>query len=351
MKTFAKLKAIPEDFVVEEITKEGKLGILGNQNNNVFDEKKKDFLWCDLVKKEIDHFTTIKEISKFLNKNISDIGYAGTKDKKAITVQKISIFRPDLEKLKNFSHPKIVLKNFSWNKRKIKMGYLEGNHFKITLRDIDKKDAIKISNKIGKTKEFPNYFGSQRFGIKNNNAKIGKLLLKRKFEEAVKLILEDSQSKEMYYYLSRNPGDFLGAIKKAQRKNMLMFVNAVQSKIFNEILKRALEEKLDFTKKGMENCILPGYKTRFYDGKLGEIEERVLEENGLTLEDFDVVEIPYLRIKGGFRKALVEVKDLDVGVGDDEMFEGSKKIILEFSLPSGVYATTFLDSFFDFSDQ
>jgi len=348
MRPNAKLKTIREDFVVKEITNNEEKLDFSKDSKFPSEENRKDFIWCDLIKKEIDHFTAIKEISKILNIPLSDIGYAGTKDKNAITIQKISIFRPDLEKLKNFSHQKITLKNFSWNKRKIKMGYLGGNYFKITLRDIDKKEAIKAANKIRKTAEFPNYFGKQRFGIKNKNADIGKLILKRKFDEAVKLILEDSGNKEIYYYLSKNPGDFLGAIKRADRKNILILVNAVQSKIFNEILERALEERLNFTKKGMESCILPGYKTRFYDGHLGEIEKEVLKNNNLALEDFDVKEIPYLRIKGGYRKALVNVKDLSLEIRDDEMFEGSKKIILEFSLPSGVYATTFLEQFFEF---
>ena len=40
-----------------------------------------------------------------------------------------------------------------------------------------------------------------------------------------------------------------------------------------------------------------------------------------------------------------EVKDLEVEVADDEKFSSSKKIILKFILPSGVYATTFLENF------
>jgi tRNA pseudouridine13 synthase len=274
------------------------------------------------------------------------------------------------------------LKNFKWVKRKIKIGYLEGNRFRIVVRDLDKKDAIKISNKIRGLDWFPNYFGPQRFGsLRGNNVKIGKLILKRKFEDAVWAILTDIGAKESsdvrfareklskeknfisaagYFpnylklekgtlnYLSRNPGDFVGAIKKAERKNMLMFVHSVQSKIFNEILEIALSEGIDFTKKGLESCILAGYKTRFYDGRLGEIEREVLENHGLQLNDFDVGEIPYLRIKGSFRKAVVKVDGLEISVEDDEIFPSSRKIVLNFTLPSGVYATTFLEKFFEF---
>ncbi len=354
--TQAKLKHKVEDFIVEEIGEKWNAKISENfevppTNNQIPTTENSNavFLWCELEKKDIDHFTAIKETLRLLGKRPDEIGYAGTKDKRAWTSQRISIFQPNLEKIKNFSHPNIILKNFKWNKRKIKMGYLEGNHFKIILRDIDKKDAMKVTKHIRNLEWFPNYFGPQRFGTKGNNVKIGKLLLKRKFEEAVKEISEDNQRQGEYmkYHLSKNPEDYIGAIKKVDRKNMLMYINAAQSKIFNEILETALEENLSFTKQGQTSCLLIGYKTRFFNGRLGEIEQQILANHNLTLEDFDIKEIPYLRIKGSFRKAVTEIKDLEIETEDDEEFEGSKKITLEFTLPSGVYATTFLENFFN----
>ncbi len=354
----AKLKHKTEDFVVEEIgekwgTKISEEFIPNTIPNldNLDLSNSKEFLWCEMEKQNIDHFSAIKEVARLLNKRTNAIGYAGTKDKRAWTSQRISIFNPDMEKVKLFCHSKIILKNFKWNKRKIKMGYLEANHFKIILRDIDKKDAMKIVKHIRSIKWFPNYFGPQRFGAKGNNVKIGKLILKRKFEEVIREISEDSQRQGEYmkYHLERNPEDYIGALKKVDRKNILMFIHSVQSKIFNEILKTALSEGLDFTKKGQTSCLLVGYKTKFYNGCLGEIEQQVLVSHNLKLEDFDIKEIPYLRIKGSFRKAVTEISDLGVETSDDEEFEGSKKIELKFTLPSGVYATTFLELFFGFA--
>ena len=383
-KVFAKLKYKVEDFIVEEIGDKWECKVsdmFDSGKINLDLENVKDFLWCEMEKQDIDHFTAIKEITRLLGKGVDSIGYAGTKDKRAWTSQRISIFKPDVEKVRAFHHPKIVLKNFKWSKRKIKMGYLEANYFRIVLRDISKKDAIYITKPIRGTKWFPNYFGLQRFGSqRGNNVKIGELIIKRKFEEAVWAILTDTGNeqdsitevrlrlkkeknfkeafeyfpfflkleKQILYYLSKNPDDFLGAIKKSDRKTILIIVNSVQSKIFNEILETSLDEGLDFTKKGQESCLLVGYKTRFYNGRLGEIEQQVVANHGLKLEDFDIKEIPFLRIKGSFRKAVTEVKDLEVEIDNDEEFKGSKKIILEFTLPSGVYATTFLDMFFDF---
>jgi tRNA pseudouridine13 synthase len=347
----AKLKQKVEDFIVEEIGEKWPTKISEKfiqPKIEIENNEQKDFLWCEMEKKDLDHFTTIKNISELIGKQSNDIGYAGTKDKRAWTSQRISIFKPNIDKIKDFKHPHIILKNFKWNKRKIKIGYLDANHFKITLREVERKDAIKITNHIRSTSWFPNYFGPQRFGINGNNVKIGKLLLKKEFEKAAKEIAGDNPRKKeiIEYYLRKNPKDFLGALKKLERKSMLMYINAVQSKIFNDILEQALEEGLSFTNKGQTSCLLIGYKTRFFNGRLGEIEQQTLKNHNLTLEDFDLKEIPYLRIKGSFRKAVTEIKDLEIEILDDEENPEFKKIILEFTLPSGVYATTFLENFF-----
>lgn len=386
-KVHAVLKKSPEDFVVEEIGEKWPCKVSNlfpsnkNPEVNLKEEEKRDFIWCELEKRDIDHFHAIKEIANQLKKSIRAIGYAGSKDRLAHTSQRISIFQPNIEDIKKFNHEKIYLKNIKWGKRKIKIGYLDANHFKITLRDIDKKDAVKISNSIRTTPFFPNYFGSQRFGsVRENNVKIGLLLIKRKFKEAVEEILYGDSPKErddvkevrkkllqeknyhdaISYFpkvlqlersilinLAKDPENYINAINRSEQKNILMCANSVQSKIFNDILKQALEEGVDFSKEGQRSVPLLGYKMKFSNGRLGEIEEEVLAKYKLNLQDFDINEIPFLRIKGSYRKAIIEVKDINVEIGDDEQNEGTKKIILEFTLPSGAYATTYLGEFFE----
>lgn len=386
----AKLKVFEEDFVVEEIGEKWRCAVsseflAGKPDLSKLEENdNREFLLCEMEKKGIDHFRAVRELASEIGKGHDAIGYAGSKDKKAWTSQRISIFNPDLELLKNFYHPNIYLKNFKWGKRKIKLGYLDGNHFRVVLRDLDKKIAVKIANEIRKQNGFPNYFGSQRFGsVRGNNVNIGLKILKRDFEGAVMEILTGVGGKEQeevisarlrlrkegdfsaaleYFprylrferglieYLVRNPGDFVGSLIRGQRKSILMYVNSVQSKIFNEILEEALEERVDFSVKGQRCIPLFGYKMKFSQGKLGEIEQDVLKRFGLGFEDFNIEEIKYLRLKGGYRPALVEVSDLDVVLEGDEVYSGSSKMNVEFSLPSGVYATTFLGNYFDLEE-
>jgi tRNA(Glu) U13 pseudouridine synthase TruD len=359
-KIYAKLKTTPEDFIVEETHSEWNCKVspdfLPTTNYPLPTENSaKNFLWLELEKRDIETFQAIKILCQHLNKQPIEIGFAGIKDKVAHTSQRISIENPNIEKIKTFSHPNIILKNFKWNKRKIKTGYLDGNHFTITLRDIDKKDAIKITSTLRKTTSFPNYFGPQRFGVNSRNLKVGKLLLKRKFEDAAKTLFPNDRTilkrgtqprGDVPWANETNFKDPIKLIRRLPRKVLLMQVQSVQSQIFNEIVEKALNQNIDLNQKGQQNGILAGYKTRFSQGKLGKIEQQILKNHNINLDDFDIREIPFLRVKGSFRRALVNIENLEIETANDEIFKPSKKITLSFTLPSGTYATTFLENFF-----
>ncbi len=389
---YAKLKVVPEDFIVEEIGDKWDCAISDEKHfgekgdfSKLDMEETRDFLWCELEKYDIDSFRAMRECSSQIRRGPDSVGFAGTKDKRAWTSQRISIFRPDMDLIQKFTHDNIYLKNFKWAKRKIKMGFLYGNRFKVILRDVEKNDARSVSSVIRKTKHFSNYFGKQRFGsVRGNNAKVGKLIIQKKYREAVWAILTDTSPKEReetrearekfakekdckealtYFpeflrfergvlsHLAHNEEDYVGALRRVDRKNCLMFVHSVQSLIFNEILEEALEAGVDFTKPGQQRIPLFGYKGHFDGGELGQIEEEVMARHGLTFEDFRLDDLSYLSLKGDLRLALIPVDDLDVDVSEDETHEGSKKIALSFRLPSGVYATTFLGNFFDLEEM
>ena len=382
----AKFKQSTEDFIVEEVFGDWNPKISEQDNFNQSPDLSslqpnpdRSFLACELEKRNIDLFSAIKILASHLHKGTDSIGYAGIKDKKAHTCQRITIFEPDMELIKTFKHENIYLKEFRWEKRKIKMGYLDGNRFTIILRDLDKKDAIKLSTHLRRLDHFANYFGKQRFGsVRGNNAKIGKLLVKREFKKAIDALLLDTSNKEQeevtfariklkkekdykealsyfpeYLRFERRILEYLAkgaepleVIKRLERKSMLMYVHALQSKIFNSILEKALAENFDFTRKGQQKIPLMGYKTKIEEEPLKEIDKQVLEDESISLEDFDIREIPYLRIKGDLRDAVVPIGDLELELEDDEENEGSKKMILKFTLKKGTYATTFLENFF-----
>src|SRR4030042_2243974 len=80
----------------------------------------------------------------------------------------------------------------SWkNNKKIKTGDLKGNRFTITVRNIQKGDTPGFYSRAKTIPEIgvPNYFDSQRFGSVIHNEFIGKYLIKKNYEQAVKIFL------------------------------------------------------------------------------------------------------------------------------------------------------------------
>jgi len=378
-------KHLPQDFIVEEIWGNevchisDTLESLKNHNTDIGKltlVDRKPFLTCDLEKINLDHFKLLSLLAKELHNLPHELGYAGTKDKVAWTCQRISIFNADIDRIKSFSFPGIVLKNFKWAKHKIKIGDATGNRFRVVLRDVDEA-ALKILSRMRNTESFPNYFGPQRFGsLRKENVHIGTLIVKQKFEEAVFAYLTtfgDNESEEIktakkrlkaekkpseaknYFpqeltaecrildHLSRHEKDWIGALQTIGEKALLIMCQSVQSIIFNEVLEKALDENLR-----INNASIPlvGYNSRFSLGRLGEIEKEVVKAHNLERKDFFVPQIPFLSLKSSLRNACFKVNNLSIETEDDDIFKPSKKIVLTFTLDSGTYATTFLEAFF-----
>ena len=110
------------------------------------------------------------------------IAYAGTKDKRANTSQWFCIKKRDpktifraAQKVQN-----LFVGNFTFKPETLKLGQLQGNRFKIALRQITADPAlVEASLQSVKERGFVNYYGLQRFG---NSAEVptyavGKALL------------------------------------------------------------------------------------------------------------------------------------------------------------------------------
>jgi tRNA pseudouridine13 synthase len=115
--------ASPRDFTVEEIplyefTGEG------------------EHLVLKVRKKEMTTWEMLDAISGHLGIRRRDIGYAGLKDKHAMTIQYISLPAKLEEKLSTFSHEKIKILDTTRHNNKIRVGHLKGNRFEIRLKKV-----------------------------------------------------------------------------------------------------------------------------------------------------------------------------------------------------------------------
>lgn len=170
----------------------------------------------------------------------SAITYAGTKDKRAKTSQLFCMRRryPNIISNSVKSIPNIHIGNFTFKTTTLKLGQLQGNRFRIALRNVTATDDI-IEEAVNclKANGFINYYGLQRFGncASVPTYKIGEALMRGQWKEACELILKPRDNepdfmKEMrdYWWKTR---DAEGALKK------LKWDKSVESKLLNGFFK------------------------------------------------------------------------------------------------------------------
>ncbi len=390
------------DFIVQEITPEKevceiKRFLSENAIENASpidppqtpDDRKYSHLHCELEKYNADMPLVFKILSGQLRISKKRIGFAGLKDKRAVTSQKISIFNPDLEQLKRFRSRVVDLRKFEWKTDRIEIGDLTGNRFTITIRNLE-LEKKEIENSINDffsqatQTGVANYFGEQRFGgIRNNTHKVGQLLLADKTEEAILLYLTQETDREPpeltsirhtlaenrdYYqalkafpnkfrferaicqHLHNNPHDFAGALQKLPKNMRYLFTHAVQSDLFNQHLAKRLESGLglapidgDDLEDGTPTLPLIGFETKLTETAMGKLGQEVLAENGLSTTHFRSKTIPEISSRGSARKIAIKPYDFElVEISDDEYYPEKQKATLRFSLEKGSYATTVL---------
>lgn len=399
-----RLKRSPEDFLVEEISsypervEGGRITIAKVTAQN----------W------EMNRL--VRELSKALGISRDGIGFAGTKDKRAITSQLMSFHAP-VERVMGINLHQVRIEDAYPAKKALTIGDLVGNRFHILVSGTELKGkelADALDQTAGALKElggYPNFFGVQRFGaVRPVTHEVGKWIVKGDFERAVmtyagnpvpqeseatreaRRILEqerDFQRALDYFprtltfermaigYLARNPGDYVGAIQVLPPNLQMMFVHAYQSYLFNRMLSERVRRGLPLNRPLVGDIVLPadrlglpdhdhgvpvtagnldlverqvrngrafisavlfGSESVLCEGEMGEIERKIIAEEGLENKDFQVPNLHQCSSKGNRREVLGRIGDLVYKAGEDE-------VRFSFSLNKGCYATSLLREF------
>lgn len=306
------LKKQPEDFIVNEVFKRN-LSETGKYT--IFILKKKDY----------NTEGAISEVARQLNIDRKRISYAGLKDKRAITTQHISILNCDPNK--KFIHENIILTKLGYSNAPISLGDLEGNKFKITIREL-KDPKINI-------KKVPNYFDNQRFGSFNHL--IGKHLVNSEFKQATELIMQNDYSKKRYMedILVKNPNDYVNALRQIQPKMLKLYVHAYQSYLWNKTVELYLKKNPNTAQRKIP---MIGFGMEV-DDDLQKIIDKIMFEENLNQRSFIIRQIPNLSVEGTNRELFIDYKNLTYKIEQDEENTEYKKVVFEFFLPKGSYAT------------
>jgi tRNA pseudouridine13 synthase len=175
-----------------------------------------EHIWVQVSKDGANTAFVAQRIAEYAGVKENDVGYAGLKDRYAVTEQWFSIYLPKGETpdLMQLTHDEFTVLAQSRHVKKLRRGDLLGNHFAIILRDVEGDKTLTEANlKQIQQHGVPNYFGPQRFGHDGGNVEQGRLMVSRKIRV-------------------RNP------------KMKGIYLSAVRSFVFNEILAERINNGL-----------------------------------------------------------------------------------------------------------
>lgn len=361
----------PEDFIVEEIHHNSVCRV--DTPKIKYERPKSQYVLALLIKKNISTFDACRILAIKNSLDPKEISFCGLKDSFGITAQLICI--PNKVKLKQIKFKKFFITQFKPTNKKLSLRDHVGNHFIIRARNVrqDIKTCEKILEKVkAKIKGgLPNFYGPQRFGVRQKNHLYGKLLIKKRYKEFIERVLIDTGKyeelkiknirkkikenmhdlKKCYAILSRVPQllhekeivehllkeNFEQTIKKSEI--LRFYLHSFSSYLFNLALSSLIEKtKGDFSK--LKNFQLQkiGYNSKI-DKSTFNLYSKILKKENLTFNE--------LRL--AFKKFGIEGRPRNVLFYPQNFIYSmkNKDIFLSFDLGVGEYATILLDFIFN----
>ncbi len=201
------LKRLNEDFIVTELPLQLPSG-------------DGEHLWLDVEKNGANTAFVAQQLAEAAGVQERDVGYAGLKDRYAITRQWFSVYLPigkgkgETPNLTELRHPEFKVLSQSRHVKKLRPGDLQGNRFRIVLREVaGDRDAIEANLQAVASRGAPNYFGAQRFGFEGGNVEQGRAMLARDIR-----------------------------VRSPKKKGL--YLSAVRSFVFNEVLALRIQRGL-----------------------------------------------------------------------------------------------------------
>ncbi|TQS37129.1 hypothetical protein Golomagni_02407 [Golovinomyces magnicellulatus] len=173
-----------------------------------WNERGGEYLHMSLFKQDRDTMEVVSYMARQLKVKPHVFSYAGTKDRRAVTTQRVSAYRLTAETVVKINENiyNATVGNFKYEKKPLELGELKGNLFTITLREchLPSDNPVDLTQRRQKIQEvlesasqtlvstgFINYYGLQRFGtFEIGTHTIGMLILQGDYARAVACILK-----------------------------------------------------------------------------------------------------------------------------------------------------------------
>jgi tRNA pseudouridine13 synthase len=323
LRTLGKIREQPEDFRVDEVP----AYLPGGQGEHLF---------VHFEKRSLTTRDAVERLAKALGSNPRDAGFAGLKDKQAVTTQWASFPGASAEQARGLELPGIRVLDAARHGNKLRTGHLRGNRFQIRVRgqQLDADVARTILTELTGVGA-PNYYGEQRFGIAERNLERARAWVmgggrapRDRFER--KLLFSTLQSALFNAWLAERihaglyqavvPGDLM-----RKEDSGGLFVATAPADV------------ADATQRMRAWEISPtgpmfGAKMRWPEADAAQREQAVLEAAGITLETFAA----HAKYGEGTRRPMrIRPEAWQVEVE-------AEALLVSFDLPSGGYATMVL---------
>ena len=338
-------------------------------------------------------------LAKYFGVRPDDVGFAGFKDKRAVAIQTFSVPTDEGVEPREFDRSFLRLLSASRHRNKLRTGHLYGNRFRIRVREVTKESTEVAKEVVARIARdgLPNFYGPQRFGIHGMGHLLGEALLRRDVEGAVGWLLYPQEGIDepfrhlavegkfaealealppgrsaeaaLLHSMRRHPGNLRAAARRIPRQLRKMYYSAFQSRLFNWVLRERLawgpdalttlqegdlaylhakgacfsvEDPASEQPRMVSQEISPsgpmfGKKVLLAEGEMGRLERSVLARTGLRRGSF-VSHVKGLALDGGRRPLRVPVAETDV-----RWLDGEDALLVSFTLPTGVFATTLLE--------
>jgi tRNA pseudouridine13 synthase len=297
------LKRLNEDFIVTELPLQRPCG-------------EGEHLWLEIEKNGANTTFVAQQLAEAARVPDVNVGYAGLKDRYAITRQWFSVYLPKGETpdLTQLQHPEFKVLSQSRHMKKLRPGDLLGNRFRIVIRDVTgERDAIEANLEAVASQGVPNYFGAQRFGHGGGNVEQGRAMLAREIRV-------------------RNP------------KKKGLYLSAVRSLVFNDVLALRIQS-------GLWGKTLPGDVMDEAGRPTGPLWGRgrvITTDQAQALENL-VAERHATLCEGMEYAGLDQDRRALVASPADMSWEwqDANQLLITFFLPAGTYATSVLSEILD----
>ncbi len=317
----AAIRTTPEDFIVDEVLAfdpdgDGNHALLHIRKRNTNTE------WL------------ARQLAEFAGVPLSEVGYAGLKDRIAVTTQYFSVnlsgkSDPEWQQL---ASDEITILDVDRHHRKLRRGNLLQNRFRIQLRGLRGK-CDELDQRLQKisVQGVPNYFGPQRFGHHGGNLEKARALFSGEMRES------DRHLRGLYLSAARSYlfNKVLSARVTAGNWNRALpgeslLTNGTSSTFTMRILNSEIERKVQAGEllpsgslwgRGKPACL----------GEVQVLEQAVLVDEVMLREGLERAGMEQER-----RALPLPVKDLCWQYVEKDQLQ------LEFALPAGSYATSVL---------